>query len=317
MRMPAISIIVPVYKAEKYIQRCIDSLLSQTFKDFEILLIDDGSPDKSGEICDGYARVDSRVKVFHQENGGVSSARNYGLNKSTGEWIMFVDADDWLNEEALQLCMKNVSNAEFIRFGMNFVYSQSHAVVDKSLNEIWTYDEYLKKVISRETILGVWGGIYKRYLFEKNNIRFNSAYTLGEDWLVLYFLLQNTSKIMLIDQPLYNYNMMNCESAVHNLTKDKAIQLVEVASIICQDCIQRVESISREISECKCDVCKTCIAGLLLKKVKVKTYKILLPYMIKKTLYPSFLEIVRSRQPIKYKLLLLVFGCWTNIYKLI
>ena len=96
-----VSVIVPVYKAEKWLHRCVDSILAQTMEDFELLLIDDGSPDRSGEICDEYAAKDSRVRVFHKENGGVSSARNLGLDNAQGEWISFVDADDILPEKAL------------------------------------------------------------------------------------------------------------------------------------------------------------------------------------------------------------------------
>ena len=310
--MPTISIIVPVYKAEKYIQRCIDSLLSQTFTDFEILLIDDGSPDSSGKICDEYASKDNRIKSFHKKNGGVSSARNYGLGKSSGEWIMFVDADDWLQEETLQLCIKNICDADFIRFGMNVVYSQSYAVVDKSLNENWTYDEYLKKVVSRETTLGVWGGLYKRILFETGKIRFNHSYSLGEDWLVLFFLLKQTNKIKILDKPLYNYNMMNVESAVHTIDIDKALQLLEVTSIICVDSYLINKNLHEEISRCKCDVCKTCLSGLLLKKVKIEVCKIMLLSMVHKQLYPTYLEILKSRQSVKFKLLLLAFGCYSK-----
>ena len=92
--MPKISVIVPVYKAEKYVGECIESILSQTYTDFELLLVDDGSPDKSGEICDYYAGKDPRIIVYHKENGGVSSARNYGIEHAVGEWICFVDSDD-------------------------------------------------------------------------------------------------------------------------------------------------------------------------------------------------------------------------------
>lgn len=94
--MPQISIIVPVYKAEAYLHRCVDSILAQTFTDFELLLIDDGSPDKSGEICDEYAQKDSRVRVIHKENGGVSSARQRGLDESVGEYTIHADPDDWV-----------------------------------------------------------------------------------------------------------------------------------------------------------------------------------------------------------------------------
>ena len=99
--MPIMSVIVPVYNTEQYLHRCIDSILTQTYTDFELLLIDDGSKDKSGDICDEYALKDSRIRVFHKENGGVSSARNLGLDNAAGEWITFVDSDDWIIESYL------------------------------------------------------------------------------------------------------------------------------------------------------------------------------------------------------------------------
>lgn len=101
--MPLISIIVPVYNSEKTLNRCIDSILSQTFHDWELLLIDDGSTDCSGEICDEYAIKDKRVKVFHKGNGGVSSARNVGLNNAKGEWITFIDSDDEIPRMLLRM----------------------------------------------------------------------------------------------------------------------------------------------------------------------------------------------------------------------
>lgn len=101
----SISIIVPVYKAEAYLHRCVDSLLAQAFTDFEVLLIDDGSPDRSGEICDDYARKDARVRVFHQTNGGVSVARQRGVENANGEWITFVDADDYLPQKVCKQCI--------------------------------------------------------------------------------------------------------------------------------------------------------------------------------------------------------------------
>lgn len=99
---PKISIIVPVYKAEKYIHKCIDSILAQTFANFEILLINDGSPDKSGKICDEYAKKDKRVRVFHKENGGVSLARQLGNDNATGEYTIHADPDDWIEPNMLE-----------------------------------------------------------------------------------------------------------------------------------------------------------------------------------------------------------------------
>lgn len=103
--MPTISVIVPVYKVEPYLNRCVDSILRQTYQDFELILVDDGSPDRCGEICDGYARQDSRVHVIHKENGGLSDARNAGIDwveaNSDSRWLIFADSDDWVHPELL------------------------------------------------------------------------------------------------------------------------------------------------------------------------------------------------------------------------
>ena len=100
--MPIISIIIPVYKAEGHLHRCVDSILAQSFTDFELLLVDDGSPDGSGKICDEYAAKDSRVKVLHKQNGGVSSARQTGIENATGEYTIHADPDDWIEPTMLE-----------------------------------------------------------------------------------------------------------------------------------------------------------------------------------------------------------------------
>src|SRR5690606_27364966 len=110
--MPKVSVIIPVYNAEKYLRECLDSVLAQTFTDFEVLLINDGSTDASGKICDEYAEKDSRIKVFHKENGGVSSARNLGLDNAKGEWISFVDSDDTIEQETLATLANEVKDLD-------------------------------------------------------------------------------------------------------------------------------------------------------------------------------------------------------------
>ena len=117
--IPKISVIIPVYNVAKYLHRCIDSALAQTFTDFELLLIDDGSKDNSGEICDEYARKDNRVRVFHKENEGVSVARNIGIGHSSGTYLMFLDSDDWLESSCLDYCLKSMKddNLDFLQFG--------------------------------------------------------------------------------------------------------------------------------------------------------------------------------------------------------
>ena len=112
-----VSCIIPVYNTEKYLRRCIESVLAQTFVDWEMLLIDDGSTDASGSICDEYAAKDERIRVFHKENGGISSARNLGLNYAQGEWIFFVDSDDSLPKTSLESLLARSSDANIIAVG--------------------------------------------------------------------------------------------------------------------------------------------------------------------------------------------------------
>lgn len=118
---PKISIIVPVYKAEPYLRKCIDSILNQTFKDFELILVDDGSPDRCGEICDEYALKDSRIKIIHKENSGRSSARNVGLDIAQGEYIGFVDSDDWIEPDMYEVLYSKakIESADIIALNYN------------------------------------------------------------------------------------------------------------------------------------------------------------------------------------------------------
>ena len=116
-----VSCIIPVYNTQKYLPRCIESVLAQTFVDWEMLLIDDGSTDASGSICDEYAAKDERIRVFHKENGGISSARNVGLNYAQGEWIFFVDSDDSLPKTSLESLLSRSSDANIIAGGFFFV----------------------------------------------------------------------------------------------------------------------------------------------------------------------------------------------------
>lgn len=174
---PKISVIVPVYNVEQYLRRCIDSILAQTFTDFEVLLIDDGSKDKSGEICDEYAKKDIRVKVFHKENGGVSSARNVGLDNARGEWVTFVDSDDWVEKDYLE------------HFSMNFdlcvqSYFYGNELIEFSNKEIISNpgEDYLLN----EYVYGPYCKLYKRQIISVNHILFDINLAYGED--VLFWL---------------------------------------------------------------------------------------------------------------------------------
>lgn len=228
---PVISVIVPVYKVEKYLNRCIESILSQTYTDFEVLLIDDGSPDNSGKICDEYSRKDSRIKVIHKENGGVSSSRNLGLQIARGEWICFVDSDDWLDTNLFSICA-TYFDYDIVRFSANFVLSEdSKKILRYHIDETLSKDELLSQIISRGTLLTVWSGLFKKKLF-LDIPQFDVNLKNGEDWIILIDLVKQASSIKILDIPLYNYNQYNVNSCVAHLDIVKIQNVLDVTSII-------------------------------------------------------------------------------------
>ena len=214
--IPIVSIIVPVYNAEKYLLRCIESILSQSIQNIELLLVDDGSQDNSAQICDEYSQKDTRVRVIHKENGGVSSARNLGIKEAKGEWITFVDADDYLDKRTIEVCAAHFAENDIVRFSMRIIYSEDEKnTIVYSISEV-DKEEYIAQVISRKTLLGVWGGFYKKELFEKYDIIFDKTLISGEDWVVLFQLIQNAARIKIINNPLYQYIKYNETARTNN-----------------------------------------------------------------------------------------------------
>lgn len=218
---PKISVIVPVYKAENYLHRCVDSLLAQTFQDFEILLIDDGSPDRSGEICDEYAKKDKRVRVFHKKNGGVSSARNLGLDNARGEWICFVDSDDWVDKDTFACCGDYFCESDLIRFSYTSVFSIDGCTVEKHiLIKDVSKEYYIAQLIEQKTYVAVWGALFKRELFTAE-IRFDTSIAIGEDWLMFICLVSRCNNVTFLNRPLYQYNQCNEDSSISTASVEK------------------------------------------------------------------------------------------------
>lgn len=183
IKNPKVSIVVPVYNAEKYLHRCIDSVLAQTYSDWELLLIDDGSKDASGSICDEYTTKDGRIRVFHKENGGVSSARNLGLDNAQGEWVTFVDADDYIEENFLKSFEGNL-DADLVVGNADLVTNLTgRRRVLKSIP--YGYYQDIRGVLSSyltELILRVpWAKFYRTRLI--SDLRFKEGMCLGEDTL--------------------------------------------------------------------------------------------------------------------------------------
>lgn len=225
---PKITIIVPVYNVERYLRRCLDSIAAQTFTDWECILIDDGSPDASGAICDEYVANDGRFRVIHQENRGVSVARNAGLDAARGEWIVFVDSDDWIENTMLEIMSGEAKrqNSDVVISGHIYQNEKAYGTngpKDGILHMPKDFSEYLN---------ASWAKLIKRSVLSKNNIRFPLNIKIAEDLFFLFqiFLLQ--PKIFGISKPMYNY-FQNPDSVIHTITskeisdEKKVIEMIE------------------------------------------------------------------------------------------
>lgn len=216
--MPKVSVIVPVYNTEKYLAQCVDSILSQTFTDFELLLINDGSKDKSGFICDEYAIKDCRVKVFHKENGGVSSARNWGLDNAKGDWITFCDSDDWLEKNYLQSLLSH-SDADLVMASFNCVGKNEDW--DTSISDrFYNKDEvkfFLERYIHTVALCGSCCKFFRKEIL--GSLRFKNDISSKEDTIFVFEYLSKLNTIHTIESWEYQYRRgVNDSLSVRNLS---------------------------------------------------------------------------------------------------
>lgn len=228
-----ISIIVPIFKAEEYLSKCINSILSQTYTNFELLLIDDGSPDNSGKICDEYASKDTRIRVFHKQNGGVSSARNLGLKEAKGEWICWVDADDWIENNMLELLVNKALQdfadmvmCDYKTIGLKYkdsTYCETNILGVSINNKLDLVKDSLSNLISG----ALWFKICKKDLYTKYNINFIEGADMIEDFSCSIKLIHYSSKITYVNEVLYNYNRLNMDSLSYYKDKKQICKMVD------------------------------------------------------------------------------------------
>lgn len=201
-----ISVIIPVYNAEKYLEQCLNSILAQTFPDFELLLIDDGSSDLSREICDDYAAKDSRIKVFYKKNGGVSSARNLGIQNATNDWICFVDSDDYLDKSYLQSLLNELENdVEFVIQSLSKFSESDRKINIYSLpNAKISIEEFLNT--HKIYVYGyLFGKLFSRKIITNNNLFFDDKISFGEDCVFVITYLQYVNSLYLSRTDKYCY----------------------------------------------------------------------------------------------------------------
>lgn len=243
MNNPKISIIIPVYKVEKYLHRCLDSIAAQTFVAWECILIDDGSPDNSGKICDEYAARDMRFRVFHQKNQGVSVARNLGIEKSKGQYIAFVDSDDWVSDDYFDVLERNAGKADLLYFS-NTNYNEDGDRVTYHIRPFYSD----KKNILEQELLHLfenlacwdyygftWNKLFRADIIRNANIRFIPSLATYEDEAFTNDYIQHIKSLMVIDNAIYNYSWKQSGLTFRAKTKknfydlfDNAITMAEV-----------------------------------------------------------------------------------------
>jgi len=227
MTTPLVSIVVPVYKVpEQFLRKCIESTMAQTLKDIEILLIDDGSPDLCGNICDKYAENDSRIRVFHKENGGLSSARNYGCNEANGKWIMFVDGDDWIEPDMCQTMydIGEEKRVQLVMCGIMKDYGKSATEYKFYLEEGKVYKDQECKWLQQQllvynaNIAVAYSKLICREILMENNILHDEFLRQGAEGLEFNLrLFEELSTAVFINKPFYHYVYNeNSISASHN-----------------------------------------------------------------------------------------------------
>lgn len=212
--LPKISVIVPIYNVEKYLTRCVDSILNQTYKNLEIILVDDGSPDKCGIIADNYQSKDNRIKSVHKKNGGLSDARNYGMRYATGEYVLFVDSDDWLKEEMIEvlynLAVEN--NADIVQSGFYYKYDDYLLYDDRYYKEDMkpiklNKEELMKELVINERVKNfAWGKLYKLNLIK--DIPFEKG-VLFEDVFWAHKVMDRVNRYVICHKPMCYYLQRN------------------------------------------------------------------------------------------------------------
>ena len=228
MKNDLISIIIPVYKVEKYLEKCIESVLKQTYTNLQIILVDDGSPDSCGKICDEYAKKDPRIEVIHKVNGGLSDARNVGIAKAKGKYIGFVDSDDYIKEDMYEILINlikeydadvSICNLYDVIDGKEYIRNNENGIQEYSRLEI------LKEVLLDKNIQSyAWNKLYKKELFDEIKYPIGKKY---EDIGTTFYVFEKCNKIVVTSEPEYYY-LKRSDSLVNNVTESTVLDYTDI-----------------------------------------------------------------------------------------
>lgn len=303
-----VSIIVPAYNVDKYIAKCLNSIILQTYQNIEIIAIDDGSTDKTAIILDDYRRKDNRMIVIHKENAGVSEARNSGIEISNGDYIVFVDADDFLDSKYVEymLSLANISGSDFCMSKRCFTKVGECQSVKDDVKKL-SPDKATALLLSPEVIVGCWNKMFKRDFLIKNNLRFSSSLFYGEGLHFITRAAELANCVIVGERKVYYYRRNNELSATTQFNIEKIINGEKALKIIREEIIND----SPEINIMwKLHMCMFCLGALTkvqannCKKAYRKEYEHWLSYIRK-----NYMEIFKSKNVSKYRKAMLFGGC--------
>ena len=307
---PKISVIVPVYKVEKYLDKCVESIVNQTYKNLEIILVDDGSPDNCPAMCDAWAEKDSRIRVIHKANGGVSSARNVGLDVATGEYIGFVDSDDWIESNMYETLLNNAVRhcAQISKCTFDRCYEiQTNASLKNDLLKCYFgKDSIMNNLLSGSDCVNIFCSIYSADMLK--NIRFDNKLRIAEDFLFSYHVSCAASVKVISDLPLYHY-FYNDVSVTNEGSADKWMDNLKVLNYIWSK-----ERENKKVFDCLCNRYIVDSLNLIQYLVKLGHVKTEDYNLVRYNLISKRKSLLESKVNLRNKMKLFLFVYFQDIY---
>ena len=270
---PLISIIIPAYNAEKYIEECVNSTISQTYKNIEIIVVNDGSTDQTADIISALAKKDNRIKLFNKTNGGVSSARNYGIEKSRGEYIFFIDSDDFIDPNCVEYYYSLVK-----KFNAEISIVPMPKKIKTGENNVATTENLPEKVISGKQafldmlyykiVISSWGKMFSRKLIEENHIRFNEKLAYGEGFSFSLECFQAAKKVTIGSKQVYNYRLDNSNSVMTRYKRKLITDSLEAQKYIQSFTKYQTDDVKNALAYVYWHTCCDCLNTIIGSKTK-------------------------------------------------
>lgn len=274
MNNTLISIIIPAYNVGKYIVKCLTSIISQTYSNIEIIVVNDGSSDNTKELVEQISQTDNRIKLYNCANSGVSASRNFGLEIATGNWIVFVDGDDYLSEDYVEYMLSVVTctGAEYCINTDCFISVNDKQSNFLSINEL-SSEESTAMLLSHRIQVGCWNKLFSKKLLDRNNIRFNTSLFYGEGLHFITQVSQYAPKTVVINKKLYFYRQNNENSATKHFNIDKIHNGWKALDEIEKGLIIKSKLIQKRLNQHRCLFALNAVTKILNSKVKKQYFK--------------------------------------------